>query len=80
MAHGFWIVAGSGARPDCRIRDYSRTWEDLYQARVPRGLAEVPRAPPADPESARNVAQTAPRRGASGTTFEAALGPARLKL
>eukprot|EP00969_Alexandrium_andersonii_P298850 13210974-Alexandrium_andersonii.AAC.1 len=40
QAPDFWIVrglrmaTGLGARPDCRIADYSRTRGDLYQARV----------------------------------------------
>eukprot|EP00969_Alexandrium_andersonii_P142580 6304496-Alexandrium_andersonii.AAC.1 len=46
IAHGFWIVAGLGVGPDCRITDYSKTWEDLYQARLrwrhaSRGVAGV---------------------------------------
>eukprot|EP00969_Alexandrium_andersonii_P199956 8831805-Alexandrium_andersonii.AAC.1 len=31
---GLRIAAGLGARPDCRIEDYSSTWEALHQARL----------------------------------------------
>eukprot|EP00969_Alexandrium_andersonii_P013502 589684-Alexandrium_andersonii.AAC.1 len=29
IAHGLRLAAGLGARPDCRIADYSRTWEHV---------------------------------------------------
>eukprot|EP00969_Alexandrium_andersonii_P262543 11606441-Alexandrium_andersonii.AAC.1 len=33
ITDGLRIATGLGPRPDCRITDSSRTWEDLYQAR-----------------------------------------------
>eukprot|EP00969_Alexandrium_andersonii_P058091 2559337-Alexandrium_andersonii.AAC.1 len=34
IARGLLIAAGLGVRPDCPIRNYSRTWAILYQASI----------------------------------------------
>eukprot|EP00969_Alexandrium_andersonii_P163204 7215408-Alexandrium_andersonii.AAC.1 len=38
VAQGLRIAAGSCARPDGRSTDYSRTWEDVYHARICKDL------------------------------------------